>query len=309
MSFLWGLVSKIEKQVLSVHSVFSNVKDVLLLVEFWERFVMKRTYMLDVPTYEREDLEKKVIETIRACNIVERLETKEHVEYPDNMTELMLVVRMYWISNERQVALVKKLLNSGVDVNAKNAHGLTAMDYCHSDDIVQLLLDHGSQLSIRNSTDIEALAMRTMKLVPLVPGTMSLRKRNSNHLLQQEDMIVLLEQLSEAVDVYLGDFRVMYMSGYEDAVEALWNLELVRYKMKKYFSEAHEDTELERERLDFYRHLCSKIEIPRMNLLCVYEHCEKHRLNMGDNGGNGMMTFCRSKLHESKLLNIVLSYI
>ena len=70
--------------------------------------------------------------------------------------------------SEKNLDIVKILLEAGADVNAKNSNGSTALIGARSDNIVKLLIEAGAEIDAQDSEGKTAL-MRVSNEIPIDP--------------------------------------------------------------------------------------------------------------------------------------------
>jgi hypothetical protein len=135
-------------------------------------------------------------------------------------------------------------------------------------------------------------------LTRITPGTMSLRPNGSNHVLKSQHTVALLnsDKLLAVENKNFFALRKAVELKQKDVVDALWNLERTRYKLR------NQDPVL-------FAKLAGPTEAQRSSLLQCYTWTDKRRNDDNEPGGKGIKTLVRHELHDANIWRIICSFV
>lgn len=176
----------------------------------------------------------------------------------DSVDQSHYYTSLMWAGLHEHEDIVRMLVKWGVNINAVSVHGMTAL----------------SSASVFSNWEMVHILAR------ITPGTMSLRPKESNHILKTSQMVDLLNSpllldvtnrdycaLRRAMEDHKdGHFTKQIQAEAAKAVLALWNLEQTRHFLKR------DDPEL-------FAKFALVTEEERFNVfLCIEREGVKHRL-------------------------------
>jgi hypothetical protein len=201
------------------------------------------------------------------------------------------------------------LLESGANVNSADKDNVTALALAANHnhyETARTLLQYHADPNIANKSGETVLTNAAQEgnwdIVKLIlrqsPGTVSLRARNSNHLMKPQHKLALVHsgRMLNVENNYWSAFNKALTCGRQDVVDAFWCLEVTRQKLR-IASPRH------------FARLAKKTEDKRTTALVCYKWADKRRGGAQDECGGGLATMVRHPLHDFNVWRIVLNFV